>query len=192
MEIELANSQARLRTTGSGNVWGRAILDLTDPNALGFGLRPGEFLEFDLRRAQSGGNIGWWRPGGGNSRVDPSGLQIWADRFGTDQGSTWNTLSPAGVSFDPDQWLTLGIRLDYADGAHQVVSYYVDGDYAGSWLYPTSATSLDQVALFAQDSASGRSFLFDNVRVWASPEPGTMVLLGAGLAALARRKRRRE
>ncbi|HOD80422.1 MAG TPA: PEP-CTERM sorting domain-containing protein [Phycisphaerae bacterium] len=180
----------------SGTPWARYTLDLGDFVDFGGGLGVGDYLQIDLKREQASGYIGVWTDLM-NSNVRLSGaasgpLGIWGDRFGTDQGSTWNTISPAGVSFDISDWVTLGMRLDYADGEIAVMSYYIDDEYAGSWLFDTDMTRFTQFALFGQTDQNNSGFLFDNLEIYAqTPEPASLGLLLLGAAGIGRYVRRR-
>ena len=52
------------------------------------------------------------------------------------------------------------------------VSYYMDGSYAGSWLYQTAATTMTSFNLFAQDNVANAGFSFDNLNVYAAATLG--------------------
>ncbi|MFC1806007.1 PEP-CTERM sorting domain-containing protein [Planctomycetota bacterium] len=185
VEIEIAR-------VDSGSPWGRAMLDLTHPSVLGRGLEVGEMIEWNMQRPQNRGNLGFNLFGPNHAFTSTtSGLNVWQDRYGTDQGSTWNRISPAALNHDPNQVLDMALRLDYADGEQMLVSYYAEGDYLGSWLYDTAATTINSFGFMGQSSTVGDRFVFDDIRISVIPEPVTLVMLAGGLAALAARRRRR-
>jgi len=166
---------------GTSTPWGEARLSL--PQTMGRGLKAGEYAEFKLRRQSTTGGIGIGLFGdasgyihaGAGSGSGTSALQIW-------NGSAWSQFSFATDGSHPatswDTSHTLGIRLDSADGSFAAVSYYLDGSYTGSWLYKTSATTLDTIALFAQSGTVNAGFEFDNLKVYANAILGDANLNG--------------
>jgi len=196
-EALVTSGQLRIRTDLSANGgWesARAKLDLTQ--ALGRGLLPGEYVEVTTRREQNNGRTGFeffgeqirGQASGGNQ---PLSAYLSANQtFGGDQGVMDIAISPA--SFNWNAFRTLGMRLDYADGDFAVASFYVDGQYATSWLFDTPATALDVLGLFGQANGSVsalQTLTFDNLSVYTVqtdviPEPSTLLIwsLLAGLA----------
>jgi hypothetical protein len=171
VEIEIA-------TSDGSNPWGAAYLDLTHSSVLGRGLAVGEYLEVYLKRNQDYGGIGTKTPGttyfsqdAGNSAP----LRHHQDRFGSDQGSAWCVVSPAG--YNTNAGVTLGYLLGYASGSFMIVHFYVNDNYAGTWLYNTGATNLGSFSLAAQTGTVGHSFTFDNLTVYGVAKKGTVILL---------------
>ena len=199
INVGLANQRVEMRVTdGTSNPWALATLDLTDPGILGRGLQVGEMIQFDLRRNQAGGSIGLKPAWGGNhgflNSSGDSAFSVWTDNFGTDQGSGWRTITP-GQTFDPDAWQTMAARLDYADGETAVLSYYIDENYVGSWLYGATGPTMDAFSFFAQNGGYDTTFWFDNLAIFTLPpdivpEPCSLLLLGLGGASLIRYRRR--
>jgi hypothetical protein len=66
-------------------------------------------------------------------------------------------------------------------------------EYSFSYTIPTTGPIVGQPLSIrlAGTTGSGSYVSFDNIRIDAVPEPATMLALGAGLAALAARRRRR-
>ena len=142
--------------------FGLATLDI--PVVAGKGLSPGDYLQFTLHRQNDAGIIGVAAFGlhhGSGANSGPSPLNVFSD-------NTWTPFSfaPGGAatSYDWDIPHTLGVRLDSADGTFATISYYLDGSYSGSWLYPTAATTLDSIGLFAQSDVLNSGFQFGDVQ----------------------------
>lgn len=130
------------------------------------------------------------KEGGGETQLGVQGNAIYSGQFGSGTSNRWVGLSqpvifPAGERFKPDQGsfriadLTLTSTL--ARGESQLIAL------------PTTANATSRSNLFTWNgSPSYRTPAADyNINVEAVPEPGTMIALGAGLAALAARRRRK-
>jgi len=101
---------------------------------------------------------------GGDLRPGASALQSW-------NGTTWVAISfddhGQPVAFDWNKPHIVGLRFDSADGRRATFSYYLDGQYAGSWLVATSNTTLDKIGVYAQSKTSGAAFEFGDLRVYS-------------------------
>jgi hypothetical protein len=60
----------------------------------------------------------------------------------------------------------MGVRFDSADGHFATFSYYIDGNYAGSWLVTTGNKTLNNIGLFAQSETSNSSAEFGSLTVF--------------------------
>jgi hypothetical protein len=161
---------------GTQTPWGEARLDLTQ--VLGRGLKVGEYAEFSVRRQNTTGSIGIGLYG---SQHTGSGSAAGASPLQTYSGGSRPISYAADGSYPTTNWdtaRTMGIRLDTADGAFATISYYLDGRYAGSWAYRTTATTLDQIAMFSQSSVQNAGFEFDDLGVFARTQPGDADLNG--------------
>jgi len=205
-QIQVTGGQLRVQTDlGANGGWDSAYANLNLTQMLnGRGLLPGEYVEVTTRREQNNGRTGYSLFGeqircqslSGNQ---PLSVYLSANQtFGGDQGTADIGISPA--SFNWNAFRTLGMRLDYADGDFAVASFYVDGQYATSYLFDTLATSLNVFGLFGQANGNVsalQTLTFDDLRVYTLydpagiPEPASVALLALGLASLARRRRGR-
>lgn len=150
--------------------WGSATLDLKDPAILGHGLRVGDYFEVVLRRQSRQGALGLELFDSDQLRVGcdiqggPSPLKAW-------NGITWVPLSfddhGQPVTFDWNVPHTVGVRFDSADGQRATFSYYVDGQYAGSWLVATGNPTLDRIGVYAQSLTPNAAFEFDDIKIFA-------------------------
>ena len=121
------------------------------------------------------------------------GLSAFGPNHGSGSGSAnstfsvWSNSAWAPVSFatngtnptyDWDSTRTVGVRLDSTDGSFATISYYIDGGYSGSWLYKTTARTLDTFSFYAQSNVLNAGFEFDNLGLYASALPGDANLDG--------------
>ena len=171
VNIGIVRDRVEIARVDSGTPFGRAMLDLTHADAIGRGLEVGEMIEWDMQRLQNRGNLGFNLFGPNHAFTSTSsGLNVWGDRYGTDQGSTWNRISPALLNHDPNAVIEMALRLDHADGEQALVSFYAEGDYLGSWLYDTAATTIDRFGFMGHSSTVGDTFVLDNIRA-SRPSP---------------------
>jgi len=84
------------------------------------------------------------------------------------------------VAFDWNTLHTLGVRFDSADGHRTTFSYYLDGQYAGSWLINTPNESLDKIGVFAQSKTGGAALEFSHLKVFAHQLIDTPLPQGPG------------
>ncbi|HEX4119326.1 MAG TPA: hypothetical protein VH619_01765 [Verrucomicrobiae bacterium] len=120
--------------------WGSATLDLKSRAIRGEGLEVGDYFEIRLRRLSEQGGLGVelfdsdQLRVGSDLKAGPSMLKAW-------NGTTWAPIAfddhGLPVQFDWNAVHTLGVRFDSADGYRTSFSYYLDGQYAGSWLIAT-------------------------------------------------------
>lgn len=99
------------------------------------------------------------------------------------------------ASIETDRWIALKLVLDFQA---QTSDAFVDGAYVGSEAFGSLATGLVQVEMFHifdntnfDKPGPSNSFFVDDLVISAVPEPGTALLVGLGLAALAGTGRRR-
>jgi hypothetical protein len=144
--------------------YGLATLNI--PSIAGKGLSIGDYLQFTLRRASDAGIVGV----GAFDVHQGSSAGTAASPLNAFSHSGWTPLSFAAGgtirTYDWDVTHTLGLRLDSADGNFATISYYIDGSYSGSWLYPTADRTLDSVSLFAQSNVLNSSFEFGNLQTY--------------------------
>jgi hypothetical protein len=140
-----------------------------------------------------------------------------ADEFIFSQPNNWDFAVNSGGTLDVDigglygdtgvpinvgQWYDLGLVLD-ENGATDTVKIFVDGALVSTFTGAVSFAGTDWFHIGAGPGGT-RDFhaLFDRVIFWdeavsawtmnqlTTPEPGSVVLLAGGLAALIRRRRR--
>ena len=150
--------------------WGSATLDLGNPAILGRGLQVGDYFEVSLRRLSREGGLGIELFDSDQLRVGsdltsgPSGLLAW-------NGTTWVLIAfddhGQPVTFNWNLPHVLGVHFDSADGYRATFSYYLDGNYAGSWLVATRSKTLDKIGIYVQSRTDGADFEFRNLRVYA-------------------------
>jgi hypothetical protein len=102
---------------------------------------------------------------GGDLKAGPSALQSW-------NGFTWTPVAfddhGQPVKFNWNEPRVIGVRFDSADGRRATFSYYLDGQYAGSWLVATPNKTLDKIGIYAQSKTSGATFEFAGLKVYAA------------------------
>jgi|GEM_PF-5712928 len=111
---------------------------------------------------------------------------LYADTDGNiilDAGDGINGLVFSG--FTEGVWHDLEMTLDYNLG---IFSARIDGFYLGGYALTNTVADFD---FYTQADAAGSvNGYFDDFKVTGVPEPGTMLAIGAGLAAMARRRRK--
>lgn len=158
-EITEGKLQIAQNLAQEGYPYAMASLDLKHPLVLKRGITVGEAIEFRLRRV-NGGLAGFQVFGfnhGTGYNLLSAPLEIW-------HGESWK---PA--SFRKWNWTEgrrIALSLDTADGTFASVSFYVDDAYAGSWLYLTSAKTLDELGVVGQSKVPGDTFTFDNFQIF--------------------------
>lgn len=109
----------------------------------------------------------------------------------------WPGLSPGGpflaATFDSAFLTYLGGFNPGVDYSGAIVSLTVNStDMAGDYFYHSAGNQMSEIEIFA---TNGTNTAGDNefygVTLQPVPEPGTMAAVGLGLAALARRRSRR-
>ncbi|HSV16147.1 MAG TPA: hypothetical protein VLI90_17935, partial [Tepidisphaeraceae bacterium] len=177
MSVGITNGQVQMSTVnGSATPTGQATLNLV--SALGRGLNPGEYVQFTLNRQQDAGIVGFSAFGlnhGSGIGAGNQPLNVFSSGINS-TGGTWHYISfnPTGTTAAPSttySWNTadtLGLKLLSADGNFATIAYYVNGSYSGSWLYPTTAKTLDSFSLFAQSNTTGNGFGFNNLSIYTT------------------------
>lgn len=164
--ITASSGTVDMQVVGNAAAFPFGLATLNIPSVAGKGLSVGDYLQFTLSRQNGAGIIG----------VDAfglhhgSGVGSASSPLNVFSANAWTPFSfaPGGAlrSYDWDTSHTLGLRLDSADGTFATLSYYLDGAYGGSWLYPTADTTLDSISLFAQSNVLDSSFTFGNVQTY--------------------------
>ena len=154
---------------GSSTPYGQATLNLD--SVLGRGLKVGEYLQFTLNRQNDTGAIGLTAFGANHGSGSGAGSQT----FNVFAAGAWNAISynATGSGSVPTYTFvmnttTLGVKFVAATGESATVNYYVNGVFTGSWLYQTTATTLDTISLFAQSSTTNAAFDFNNLTVYTT------------------------
>lgn len=97
-------------------------------------------------------------------------------------GVNWVPLT-GGPDVVTDQWVKLAIHVDDTNA-----TFFINDVQAGQ--FARGAAGAPNVFRIGDSLSSTHDMWYDNAMVTdAVPEPGTMLVLGAGLAALARRRR---
>jgi len=152
--------------------WGSATLDLKNPSILGHGLHPGDYFEVTLRRLSDAGSLGVELFDSDQLRVGsdivrgPSALMAW-------NGTTWVPIAfdkhGSPLQFDWNTRHTIGVRFNSADGHHANFSYYLDGQYVGSWPVNRPEIVLDKIGIYTQSKTSNAKFEFSDMKVYTGP-----------------------
>ena len=103
-------------------------------------------------------------------------------------GYTFSTVATSAFTFANDTWYSL--QLDWANNGNMTVRLFNNArntQLASTSLFSTGATGSGGFAMRAF-STNASNVNFDSFS--AVPEPASMLALGAGLAALARRRRK--
>lgn len=172
--IDISSNQMRIKGTTAPN-WseGSATLDITNPAVLGRALKVGEYFEVDMKSTQGVNNssmcASFSTSGFSTARVliptlTAATISTYIDSFGSDQGSSWNTMVPG--TFNLSTGFRFGERLDYADGTFAITSFYINDNYVGSWLHNTTATTVDKIYCGCNTNISGDNFLYDNLSIY--------------------------
>lgn len=154
----------KMTPTKSGAAHGTATLDI--PAVAGRSLHPGDYIQLTLQRQQGAGTVGVWLFGlnhGSGSAAGEQPLEVESNHAWTPVSFALDGSHPA---YDWSQPHTLGLRLDTADGTFATVSFYLDGKYAGSWIYRTEEKELNRIGLFAQSATENAAFQFEDVRIY--------------------------
>ena len=170
----LAQHRLRMEIPDGRDIpWGSATLDLANPLILGHGLKPGDYFEITLHRLSKEGSLGVelfdsdQLRVGGDLTSGPSALKAW-------NGVTWVTVAfddlGQPVSYDWNSPHVLGVRFAYANGFQATFSYYLDGNYAGSWLVNTPNQTLDKIGVYVQSKTPGAAFEFQDLQVYLAKE----------------------
>lgn len=122
--------------------------------------------------------------------VDPDGG---SNEGGTLGSGAYFKLNDYGVGLRSTGWHNLKTVITTADGTSQSYAFYVDNVLAETVsTVGTALRSYDNIALGSGLSNGTQDVYFDNMILQsavASPEPGSLVLLGVGAAGLLRRRR---
>jgi len=159
-------------TPGAGE-WGNPTGSLTNARN---GDVAGQSISFAGQPAAAAGTLTMSLTTTGYSAIV---LNQWVQRSGTghttialdyslDSGSTWNVIGTATANATPGNLVTINLPSAIDNQANVQLRWTFTGN--------TSATGTIRT---------------DNLTLEAVPEPGTMLALGAGLAALAARRRRK-
>lgn len=159
-----------------------AILDVTNPQVLGRGLRVGEYFEYTVSRPTNHGEVStemfsksMMFSVTGSSRLSAPAPA--SENFGGQSGY-WRPITPK--YYNPDSGLTVGARVDYADGQMAIASFYVNGDYVGSWLYNTTATLLNRLRFYAGTTLKEKLNVYDDVKIYGAPAAAVVVTPSSG------------
>ncbi len=170
---QILNHSLRLDIPSGHDIpWGSATLNLANPAILGRGLRAGDYFEITLRRLSDEGGLGVELFDSDQLRVGsdltsgPSGLLAW-------NGTTWVPIAfddhGRPVTFDWNMPHILGVHFDSADGRRATFSYYLDGNYAGSWVVAKGNKTLDKIGIYVQSKTDDARFEFQDLKVYARP-----------------------
>lgn len=166
MSIAASSGMVDMQLVNNAAAYPYGLATLNVPSVAGKGLSPGDFFQFTLSRESGAGIVGV----GAFGLHHGSGAGSGASPFSVFSNNAWTPFSigSGGVSqaYNWNVTHTLGLRLDSADGIFATISYYLDGAYGGSWLYPTTARTLDNISLFAQSNVLNSSFQFGNVQTY--------------------------
>lgn len=168
MSVTASSGAVQMQVVNNAGVYPYGLATLNVAGVTGRGLMPGDYLQFNLSRQNNAGILGI----GVFNTHQGSGAGAGASPLNAYSNNAWTpfSLSAAAspLAYDWSAAHTLGIRLDSADGTFATVSFYLDGNYSGSWLYQTPLKTLDSFSLFAQSNVLDSSFNFSNVQVYAT------------------------
>jgi hypothetical protein len=155
--------------SGKDIPWGSVTLDLTNKSILGRPLNVGEYFEFTQKRDSDQGALGVelfssdQLRQGARETSGPSPMQAWNHK-------TWIPFSidsnGNSLPFDWNKPHTIGVQMTSADGSFATFSYYVDGNYAGSWLIKTGNKTLAKIGVYGQSRTDNAAFEFSHLKVY--------------------------
>lgn len=147
--------------------------------------------------------------GFGSAAVSPSGAYSYRSVFSGlvvtssgsvqlwNQGSILDTVAWVGAAFDPNTACTMVYQIDTTTGGFTSLS--LTGDNADFTSLQTTAANnnvfstadTQNAEIWGNGPSGGDTANFSNVEITSTPEPGTLALLGIGLAGTAVSSRRK-
>ena len=118
-------------------------------------------------------------------------VQLW------EQGSVLDTAIWSGTAFNPNSAYTMAYTIDTTSGAVTSISLTGDGADFTSLLTASgnnnvfSPANTQNAEIWGGGPNGGDTAYFSDIELVATPEPGTMALLGAGIAGIIIARRRR-
>lgn len=155
--------------SGKDIPWGSATLDLTNSAILGRALQPGDYFEFTLQRVSTAGMLGveifnsdQFRQGSGKL-PGASPMQAW-------NHITWVPISFDSTgkpkTFDWNKPHTIGVHFTSADGHFATFAYYIDGEYAASWMFRVGNRELKTITVYTQSDQDNSRAEFSDLRIF--------------------------